>query len=293
MNILNFPKDILVLLIKEYFDGQSAFNCFAVCKLLHKYATQERKIVIKKYLVYLTYENYREYIEDVHRRMCSKCNQILKTKNALKAHMQKHEKNPNKKYQMHKLPRSCPHCNLPFLNDHYNHPNKCKLRRVHCLTYDNASYYKWLTSLCTKPEGYIGEMKNHTCEVICNECKGVFSSQHGITDDSHIRDHYRNCPNSKDMVSKYRVRKFRERIIGDVTHEDWICYYCEDDSCKCICEKCGKNNANKIIDEELSIKYICRDCATCTKCGIKWKTLNVNDQVWKYEQPPFCRECLK
>ena len=292
MSILLFPKDIISLLINDYFDGKAAFSCFLVCKFFNRCI--KRDIIIKKYLKYLIYQENKDYIENIIDCMCPICHQIMQRKEHLKKHLKKHN-NSKRSFPINKkIPPTCEHCEIPFIGNIKGHEKHCKMRRTHCQS-RSIIYYPEIESACTKPEGYLIEMHNHTCGIRCIECKKEFHYYNYVNHSyqNTVSEHIAECPNRMDMISKYGIYKRKVTIVDKITYKTYVCHNCEKerDECQCICQECGKNNANTFFRNGI-IQCICVKCAKCEKCNSNWKESNINKRTWKYEQPPYCSNCV-
>ena len=290
-------KDILRLLINEKCNGNTGMNCLLVCKRFNECV--DRKVVIKKYLRQKIYEEHKDYIEMVNTNRCNKCNLILDDVKKLKGHMQKHEKLEKKgqKFQIYKLKKSCPYCEVPYIGSDKRHVKHCIMRIETCTTASISDIYPFIESLCNKPEGYIPEMRNHSCNIRCRECKEEFQY---IVDDNRnynsITEHLKTCVKRMDMISKYGHRKTKivqSKIFSYkmITEKKFVCYYCDEETCKCICQECGKNHACKIVQGD-STRYLCYQCAKCESCGCNWNTADIDTKTWKYLSSPFCGNCI-
>ena len=291
-----FPKDIWVLLINEFFDGVAAFNCLRVCKLLNRYV--KRDVVIPKYLRHKIYEDHREYIEDIEKRMCKICHQVLDKESMLKKHMNKHTKNKMKTFQKHKLPLSCDYCQVPYIKYYKkgsswrdsSHDQICPMKRTTCTVgqLQGKGMYGFVICRCPKTSWYKNEMKTHGCIFECRECREIISLPIGCNC-VDIMPHTQVCSKKMDMVAKYGHGNL---TVINPTYSDLLCYRCNKGyymGCTCFCEKCESNmNAHLGSNGQL----VCDECATCEKCGIKWDDLNWDNKVWNFNQPPYCRPCF-
>ena len=286
----DLPKDLIKKLINEYLDGRTAFSCLTVNKRIAECVN--KKIVMEKYLKYISYKKNKEYVEMIRDAMCTKCNQIFldkrKNPNNLKKHMEKHllQEKAKKKIQIHKIPESCTYCDVPYIGDIVEHVRYCSLRKVDCKSHIEASMYSFIESLCNKHEHYINEP--HSCQIKCRECEKIFKvdrseDAEGNTKNS-IWEHFKECEKREDMIAKYTLKK--ETIVNG--RKVYVCHYCEFEYCKCKCDTCGKNEwVNKIHDG----RHICYNCAKCEVCHVIWKDVPVSLRSWKFLQVPLCNKC--
>ena len=294
---MDLCKDILRLLINEKCSGKAALNCLLVCKKFNDCVN--KKIVIKKYLQQKIYEENKDYIEMVNNNRCRKCNLILDDPRKLKGHIQKHETQEKRgqNFQVYKIKIPCPYCEVPYIGSNKHHVKHCNMKIEICTTSSISDIYPFIESMCNKPEGYIPEMRNHTCNIRCRECKEEFQY---IVDDNRdynsISEHLRSCVKRMDMVSKYRHKRLKiveKKMFGCkiVKQKLFVCYHCDQEYCKCICQECGQKGACKIVQGEVT-RYICHKCAKCESCGCDWNSADINTKTWIYLSPPYCGNCL-
>ncbi len=291
-----FPKDIWVLLINEFFDGIAAFNCLQVCKLFNRYVKHD--IVIQKYLRQKIYEDHREYIEDVEKRMCKICYQVLDQESMLKRHMNKHTKNKKGRFQKHKIPLSCNYCQVPYIKyykksgsfkDVYRAPGHeeiCPMQTVTCTVgqLQGKGKYGFVICRCVKTSWFKNEIKTYGCVFECRECREFIQlpMNYNHTD---IMEHTQVCSKKMDMVAKYGHFKWVTQ-----PNKQLICHHCQKEYCTCLCERC---QINLYADPGSKGQLVCNECATCEKCGVKWEDLGWDHKVWNFNQPPYCRPCFE
>ncbi len=285
------PKDLIKKLINEYLDGKSAFSCLTVSKRFAECAN--KKIVMEKYLKYLSYQEHEKYVEMIRDAMCVICNQIFldkrKNPNNLKKHMEKHliQEKSNKKIQIHKIPESCPYCDVPYIGDIPEHLRTCILRKIKCNSHQRIWITPFVKSLCTVGETYVKQY--HTCSMQCLECDEIFTFIRGKSFkkdreyEDMILNHMNECANKEDMIAKYWMRK-KYIFEDDVKYG---CQYCGV-ICNCKCDTCGNNHVvNKIHDG----RQICHNCAKCEICQKSWKDIPISEKNWKFLQLPRCNKC--
>ena len=203
-------KDILRLLINEKCSGKTALNCLLVCKKFNQCG--DKKIVLKKCLKEIIYEENKDHIERINDNMCKKCNLILDDSKKMKQHLHKHaqQEKAGKKIQINRVPETCTYCNVPYIGSNSQHVRYCKMRIETCRTAREMFIYPFIESLCTKPEGYLAEMKNHTCNIRCRECKEEFEYVTNCdTNHNSVSEHLKTCVKRMDMVSKYRLKRLK------------------------------------------------------------------------------------
>ena len=293
MNI--FPKDIWVLLINEYFDGVAAFNCLRVCKLFNRYVKRDK--VIPKYLRQKIYEEHREYIEDIERRMCKICQQVLDKESMLKRHVEKHKKG---RIQKHKIPLPCNYCQVPYIkyfkksgswtNFHREpgHEEICPMRTLTCTVGQirGLGRYGFVIGRCVKTSCYKNEVKTHPCVLECRECHEIIQLPVNA-DWEDVMRHTQVCSQKMNMVAKYGHAQWSDPGVP----KQLFCYHCQKEymDCVCLCRKgCGHDHAHPGSNGQL----VCDECATCEKCGVKWEDLGWDHKVWNFNQPPYCRPCF-
>ena len=292
---MNFVcKDILRLLINEKCDGKTALNCLLVCKRFNECV--DKKIVIKKCLREKIYEENKDYIEMVNKNICQKCNLILDDAKKMKQHLQKHaqQEKAGKKIQINKIPETCTYCQVPYIGSTSEHVRYCKMRIETCRTANEMFIYPFMESLCTKPEGYLEEMKNHTCNIRCRECKEEFKYITNCdTNYNSVSEHLKTCVKRMDMVSKYGHLKTKIIEKENGIEKIFVCYNCDEEreNCKCICQECGEKRACKIVQGDVT-RFICYKCAKCESCGCDWISADINTKTWKYLSPPYCGNCV-
>ena len=205
-------KDILRLLINEKCNGNTGMNCLLVCKRFNECV--DRKVVIKKYLRQKIYEEHKDYIEMVNTNRCNKCNLILDDVRKLKGHMQKHEKLEKKgqKFQIYKLKKSCPYCEVPYIGSDKRHVKHCIMRMELCPAVNISDIYPFIESICYKPEGYAIEMQNHTCNVRCQNCQEEFP----YISYSSIIQHLQTCPKAIDVQKSINAKFKNVRNVSSV-----------------------------------------------------------------------------
>ena len=122
------------------------------------------------------------------------------------------------KFQIYKLKESCPYCEVPYIGSDKCHVKHCIMRIETCKTFNISDIYPFIESLCNKPEGFIPEIRNHTCNIRCRECKEEFHhivyyryaldtiSKHLKTQGStvlYLSITSSHCLKKMDIVSKY------------------------------------------------------------------------------------------
>lgn len=177
---LKLPNDLIKKFVNEYFDPLSVLRCLRVCKLLKVIVDKKPIETIRiNVLKQIAYEKQMESIGDT--RPCSVCNQFISMK-VMKQHVSKHRGKICRSIRP-QLKLKCELCDVPYPERHPHGHINCPMKRIACQefcmhSYNNAySRYLWAESLCHKPEGFIAEIRNHSCCLYkCKICQAIFSS---------------------------------------------------------------------------------------------------------------------
>lgn len=301
------PGDLKYLLINVYMNPYTSMAFLRVCKEFNnRYNPRiKRDFIIKRFLKKKSYDEHCKATKEAS--LCEKCFQLFTCKRSYMSHMSKHrqfEMKGKKWPQIHSKPTSCQECDAPYAS-HLRH--KCLLVTKMCRSSHIKAFYPWVEHICDKKGGemYEIELSLHVCHFRCRECKSepLHDYDDGIGDNS-ITEHFKICTAKMNMVSKYGIRKSKTIMQGDGEYEIFVCYYCDklkhehegmmgyEEMCTCICKECNSIGANKVITDNATIYFICRDCAKCTKCGAKWKESSL-ERTWHYEKEPICADCSK
>jgi hypothetical protein len=294
---------LIKILLNKYFDGLTASRCQRVCKLFQRLVNKE--IVVEKCLKQVTRIDCYPAIRDFAH--CSKCNVIM-SKERLKGHEEvDHVK---KKYQPMPIVLECKLCQLPY-PDHYKRITKknhyCRLKRVKCKNIDSMENFPWLELLCTKPEGYVGEMNQHECKVKCIECKEIFDFYNRSNSElDSLTTHTSICPErNNNMLLKYNLwptDSYTDNHTYNSMTRNRSCDICHDSYLDCACRpgkcKCGYKYVFRIIQKVPIAKYgkteraikICLNCIKCNSCGNFWKRSG-KYRTWHLDKDAYCEAC--
>ena len=125
----------------------------------------------------LNFEENKGLIEEIRKHTCQKCNffHIPHANSRFwRKHMQKHlkQEKAGKEVLINKGDLPCPYCDLPYLGEHaYGHLKTCRMKIVECSAH--KMHCRWVECLCQKRIGFLKEMKDHTCDILCKLCNKI------------------------------------------------------------------------------------------------------------------------
>ena len=172
---MNICKDILRKLINDHLDPKTALNCLLVCKKFNECVNKEK--IVRKYLKMLCLKGNKNLIEEIRKHTCQKCNffhgELITDERSIfwRKHMQKHlkQEKAGKEIVINKGDLPCPYCCLPFLGERaYGHLRTCHMKIVECSAHKMQC--RWVECLCQKRAGFLKEMKDHSCDILCKLC---------------------------------------------------------------------------------------------------------------------------
>lgn len=199
MDLLALPKDLIGLLLNNYFHPPEALQCLMICKKLYTLGDKEK--IIRNMLIYRMKQEEIKKDEEFQNNtiMCEKCNMTFHNQHSLKIHLNKHlqfEKQ-GKIMQMRKHPNPktrCRNCNLVT-----SFPHKCLLTLSFChgaMANIYSVRYPWADCLCKQTEWYSTHPnhKTHECYSRCKFCKQVFRiNQEGSLLQDGYFTHFDTC----------------------------------------------------------------------------------------------------
>lgn len=166
----DLPKDVINLLMTQYFYPFTALKCLEVSK---KFFNAVNPTDIRYRAV-----RYGVFCRDHHRTdkliLCPQCNCLLNKKNYEK-HLEKHAKNPDMQYH-HTYSEECNDCGMKFPPT--NHDMICPLKLANC--YETNIYGSWgieFKRLCD-PSIKMPRQRLliHTCRFQCITCKEIIEA---------------------------------------------------------------------------------------------------------------------
>ena len=212
--LLKAPKDIIRLLIHDYFAAPEALICYTLCKRI--YQVVDRDILVRKMLEYKSIKYFQDQVAKLI--ICPVCQIVLQKKEQLPKHLEKHKRSerifPGKRF----IESKCISCNMPTSNSTHH---ICYLLTKSCYNEGIRYFFEWADSLCDPGSWYVYDPKNynrehnHICKAKCKLCDHIFDTE--IFDENHhngFGQHYLTCSKREEMILKYHLQ-------GDKTDEEW------------------------------------------------------------------------